>query len=127
MSDLITEINEGIFQELELHPVTRHLVERLLWDLPLTPAQCTDFGVVSENHYRALRAVLVDNAEQEDAEETYHELRRRIVELDNAYGNGPMLNALIKQYAPEYAKLVKFSTSWDVIFGRIEADPLQSE
>ena len=47
-------------------------------------------------------------------------LRQRIVELDAAIGNGTMLNALVKKYAPQYAATVQFCTSMDVITGRAE-------
>jgi len=36
------------------------------------------------------------------------------VELDQAFGNGPKLTALVKKYAPEYSDLI-FKTSWDEI------------
>lgn len=126
MSDLISLISESILEGLELRPVSKHLVEHLLWDLPLSTPECIDFGVDTADHYRALAAVLKYEADEEDADEAYDELRRRITELDQAYGNGSMLNALVRKYAPEYADGVKFLTSWDVIFGRTEEDPLQS-
>jgi hypothetical protein len=45
-------------------------------------------------------------------------LRQRAIELNQAYGNGSMLNALVRQYAPEFAEVVHFRTSWDEIFAR---------
>ncbi|MCB0174796.1 MAG: hypothetical protein KDJ97_30080, partial [Anaerolineae bacterium] len=46
------------------------------------------------------------------------ELRKRVIELDKAYGNGPKLTALVKKYAPEYGAVV-FTTSWDILAGRL--------
>lgn len=121
MDDLITQINAGIFEDLQIRPLTRRLVEHLLWDLPLSVPETMDFGVRTEDHYRALVFVLKYDAEDEDSDEALDELRRRIVELDQAYGNFRMLNALIQKYAPEYARVVQFQpTPWDEIYGRTE-------
>lgn len=123
--DLISQINEGIFEDLEIKPLTRRLVEHLLWDLPLSVPELVDFSVETPDHYRALVAVL--KFDGEDADEALDELRRRIIELDKAYGNSRMLNALIQKYAPAYDQVVKFKpTPWDEIFGRTDEDPLQS-
>ena len=106
---------------LAIRPLTQHFVSRLLWDLPLTPPQLVDFGIDSKDHYRALRAALINdnpNGEVQDQDGYKRELRKRVIELDKAYGNGPKLTALVKKYAPEYGAVV-FTTSWDVLAGRI--------
>jgi hypothetical protein len=54
-----------------------------------------------------------------DAIQTLEDLRQRILELDAASGNGSMLDALVRQYAPEYAGQVHFQTAWDVLYGRV--------
>jgi hypothetical protein len=123
MDDLIAQINAGILENLEIRPLTRRLVEHLLWDLPLSVPELVDFSVASPDHFRALVAVLKFDDDDEDADRALDELQRRIVELDKAYGNSRMLNALIQKYAPEYAQVVKFTpTPWDEIFGRTEDD-----
>lgn len=121
---------DELFTGLAIRPVTQGLVTRLLLDLPLTPAALVDFGVDSATHYRALKAVLSSEEEgdlpaSDEEDETLdtratETLRQRIVELDAAIGNGILLNALVKKYAPAYANRVKFCTSMDVITGRAE-------
>jgi hypothetical protein len=95
-------------------------------DLPLTPAALTDFGVETANHYRALKEVLfggpASDEESLDDDEALLELCERVEALDKAYGNGRMLNALVRKYAPAYAAVVDFHTSWDEIFGRTEEE-----
>lgn len=121
---------DELFTGLTIRPVTQGLVTRLLLDLPLTPAALVDFGVDSATHYRALKAVLSSEEEgdlpvSDEEDETLdtratETLRQRIVELDAAIGNGILLNALVKKYAPAYADRVKFCTSMDVITDRAE-------
>ena len=107
--------------ERSIRPVTQSLVNHLYFDLPLTPPQITDFGVTSDDHYRALHTVLFDHR-GEDRPETVQDIEAhthaRTLLLDDALGNGPKLNALVKLYAPEYADRVTFETSWDVMDGR---------
>ena len=50
-------------------------------------------------------------------------LRQRILALEAALCQGPKLNKLVRQYAPAYADRVHFHTSWDELWGRIEAVP----
>jgi hypothetical protein len=117
-------------EELPIRPVTKQLVNRLLLDLPLPTPVIVDFGVDSEQHYRALKEVLSIederdplNPDEEEAEvdaKMIQRLRQRIVELDEALGNGALLDAMVKKYAPQYAKIVHFQTSWDVIYGRTD-------
>ncbi len=112
-----------------IRPATRRLVGNLTLDLPMDPPLITDFGIDSDNHYRALRAVLFNEPHEEIPEEAEEAVSTRMQFLDDAHGNGPRLNALVKLYAPEYADHVKFETSWDVIDGRTgdEAERLQQE
>ena len=49
---------DEFFAGLAIRPLTQKLVSHVLLDLPLTPAMLVDFGVDSENHYRALKEVL---------------------------------------------------------------------
>jgi hypothetical protein len=117
-------------EELPIRPVTKQLVNRLLLDLPLPTPVIVDFGVDSEQHYRALKEVLSIEDERDplnpDEEEaavdakTIQRLCQRIVELDEVLGNGTLLNALVRRYAPQYAESVHFQTSWDVISGRAD-------
>lgn len=121
---------DTLFEELKIRPMTRHMAISFLFDLPLAPPELCDFGVDTANHYRALKEVLfVDDAAAESAanenvddHKVYTVLCARIKELDDAYGNGPMLNALVRKYAPTYAKVVHFHTSWDELFGRTEEE-----
>jgi hypothetical protein len=97
--------------------MTQRLMANLMFDLPLTPAQRDDFGVETDDHYRALKAVLFND--KEDSEEATEaeiqlELEKRLVELDRACGNGPALTALVKKYAPEFAGIT-FKTFYDVL------------
>jgi hypothetical protein len=116
---------DALFAGLRLRPTTRRLVEALLVDGPLTPAESVDFGVDSVMHYRALREVLdipVDERDDEDdlvvSAKVQKELRTRILQLEHALGNGAQLTALVKRYAPQYAAWATFQTSWDVLYGR---------
>jgi hypothetical protein len=116
---------DSFFEGLKIRPATQHLVEALLLDVPLSPTGTVDFGVASAPHYRALREVLYIPMEEVDDEHdlvasanVQNELRQRIVELDQALGNGAAINALVKRYAPQYAGRVTFQTSWDVLYGR---------
>jgi hypothetical protein len=86
-------------------------------DLPLTPAQINDFGVETAMHYRALRAVLFyDEADGEEPDwvEVRRGLRKRLAELDQAWGNGPALTALVKKYAPQFVGIT-FETPYDIM------------
>jgi hypothetical protein len=110
-----------LLEGLKIRPVTQHLVELLLEDRPLTPACAVDFGVVTADHYYALRNMFCGHIAFEAHEGDTHaieELRRRVTELDQAYGHGSKLNALVRKYAPEFAEVVHFHTSWDEIFRR---------
>ena len=125
MDDPITKL----FPALPICPLTRQLVARLFFDLPMTASLVADFGIRSEDHYRALRTALwytADDIETGDDDNEEHaaslsDLRQRIVALDAAYGNGPRLNAFVRQYAPAYAAQVRFETVWDGLVW--ETDP----
>jgi hypothetical protein len=103
--------------------VTKHLVELLLDDRPLPPPCSVDFGVDTPDHYYALsnlfRGKIRVDAYQGDTH-AIAELRKRIIKLDKAYGHGSRLNALVRRYVPEFAPIVHFQTSWDVIYGRTD-------
>ncbi len=113
---------ETLFEELKLRPMMRHMAISLFFDLPLTPAALNDFGVDTANHYRALKEVLFGGpASAEESVDDYKEyqaLCERVKKLNQACGNGPMLNALVGKYASAYAQVVHFHTPWDEIFGR---------
>lgn len=112
-----------LFADLKIRPVTKHLVELLLDDRPLTPACTNDFGVDTVNHYYALSNLFRGKVALEALEgdkSAIEALRKRVMALDEAYGNGAMLNALVRQYVPDFASIVHFHTSWDEICGRTE-------
>ena len=54
---------DDCLEGLPIRPVTKNLVNNLILDRPLSPAQITDFGVDSEDHYRALKTILLDGEE----------------------------------------------------------------
>ena len=120
MEDFVRQMKEDLFHDLPVKPLTKRLAVNLLFDLPLSPPEIVDFGIDSDTHYYALRAVLKANDEDKAT------LRQFLPELDAAYGHGAKLNALVKRYAPAYAEQVRFWTSWDGIMGRTDEDPLQS-
>ena len=100
-----------------LQPITEHLWCNLAMDLPLTPAQINDFGVKTAMHYRALKAVLITDeagSEELDQVEIQRVLQKRLAELDQAWGNGPALTALVKKYAPQFAGIT-FETPYDLV------------
>ena len=119
-----------LFPELPIRPLTRRLVLHLLLDLPLTPPLVGDFGIRSADHYRALKTALF--AAQEDVEAAEKDddgaaslagLRKRILALDAAYGQGARLTAFVREYAPLYAERVRFHTVWDALCAPGDADP----
>ncbi|HRW07016.1 MAG TPA: hypothetical protein P5121_18060 [Caldilineaceae bacterium] len=124
--------DEGLYQGLDLKPLTKRLVNALMLDRQLTPALISDFGVESPDHYRALKDALFsdpaesDNRDQDQAvteAKSRDAFRRRIVELDAAYGHAAKLNAFVKKNAPECADRVHFEpTDWDYLYGRVEED-----
>jgi hypothetical protein len=112
---------ENIFDDLEIRPMTKRMAISLLLDQPLTIPALNDFGVDTADHYRALKEVLfiaASDEESDDNDKAHKALCARVKELDEALGNGPKLNALVRKYAPHYAKVVHFHTSWDDFFGR---------
>jgi hypothetical protein len=131
---LTGEFNAGddpLTAGLNIRPLTKRLVDQLCLDLPLPLPVVVDFGVDTADHYRALRAICLNDPQQEDfdpddQDQVNRELRKRIVELDQAYGNGPKLTALVKKYAPEYSELT-FATAWDALAGRLAAGSERSE
>ena len=102
---VILDAVDSIYGDAKLRPVTRKLLNNLSLDLPLSPAQITDFGVETDQHYRALRGVLF-------SEERSVDLSEIAEQFEEALGNGPKLTALVEKYAPEY-KGVVFKTDYD--------------
>lgn len=103
---LVDDMMATEFVGSSIRRMTVRLICNLTLDLPLTPAQLNDFGVGSDDHYRALLAVL--NAEESGG------LRQVGEELDQAMCNGPALTKLVQKYAPEF-KALRFETSWDAL------------
>jgi hypothetical protein len=93
-------------RELErVRPVTRNLIESILWDAWPNQAAVIDFGLDSQKHYEAL----------------YYSIRAQEimpVTLDRALGNGMEITALVRMAPSNPHKDVEFYTSWDGIFGR---------
>ena len=116
LDDLSGLFEQAVLGGLDIRPVTRDLVHNLYFDLPLTPAQQVDFGVETDDHYRALREVLIGDDEYREIEkqgpqppqvaEVLRELRGRVKELDQALASGPGLTALVEKYAPTYKGVV---------------------
>ena len=101
----------------QVRPITQNLMSNLALDKPLTPAQLNDFGVETAMHYRALRAMLFNDeegSEELNEFEVQRGLQKRMVELDQALGNGPALTALVKKYAPEFVGIT-FKTPYDLM------------
>jgi hypothetical protein len=85
--------------------IAKSMIFSLIMDTMPSPAQCVDFGIDTEAHYLALRSiVLSDKMEPGQAS----------VKLSLACGDGPALNALVAQYAPQFQH-VHFKTAWDNI------------
>jgi hypothetical protein len=113
--------SENLFDQrlngLGLRPTTKGLISNMLFDLPLSMAQCDDFGVKTADHYRALKAVLfyspLDDDPDATKEQVMNEFGQKAKQLDEALGYGEKLNQLIKQHAPQYADVVSFYTIWD--------------
>lgn len=120
--------HKDLFGDLPIYPVTRHLVERLLFDLPLSPAMVSDFGITSEDHYRALKEAVFATPERVEVDEVGEvlasDLRQRLVALDAALGHGKKLTAFVARYAPHFAGQVKFRTVWDILFRRPAAEQI---
>ncbi len=117
---------DTLFEALKINAMTRHMAISLFFDLPLAPPELRDFGIDTANHYRALKEVLYGGAtSDEESVDDYkedQELCERVKALDQAFGNGSMLNALVRKYAPAYAQVVHFHTPCDELFGRTEEE-----
>lgn len=119
----MSKLTSLLLADLKIRPVTKHLVERLCEDRPLTPASIVDFGVDTGDHYAALYNLFRGQVAVEAGQgnkSALDQLRKRAVELDQACGNGSLLNALVRKYSPEFVEVVHFHTSWDEIFGMSE-------
>jgi len=118
----MTDILDICFEGLDIRPVTMNMVERLMLDKPLTPAEIVDFGVDTPDHYRVLQ-IIVRGAcgDEDDLDDEMScgfillEMRRIIVELDRALGNSAKLNELVHSYVPEYGGRVRFHTTQDLL------------
>jgi hypothetical protein len=86
-------------------PMVENLVMGLLIDSGLTPAQRTDFGITTDDHYRAMRDAV------DDAVET-RGLGPVLTALDNALGNGEKITAFVQRHAPHWSGIV-FTTALD--------------
>jgi len=127
------EILDAWFARASVRNVTMNLVEHLLFDEPLTPAEITAFGIASEDHYRALQTLLRDTCsgwdEIEDDEgwgSLYLTMYMIITDLDQALGHGAKLKALVAKDVPAYSHLT-WETSWDKLLGRSVPKPEESQ
>ncbi len=100
MGDIAAEI------PMRVGATTRTVILRMLFDLPLTPAQTDDFGIKTPAHYQALKSA-IDVATEEIT------LAEFSLKLDEAMGSGKAITALVNRYAPEYA--VEYQTAWDTL------------
>ncbi len=92
----------------KVKPVTRSLIEAIVFDVWPTPAAANDFGIASQQHYEAI----------------YYPLRNdeiSFAQLDAAYGNGPKLTELVNAMPSNPHKGIVFETPWDLILGHIPA------
>jgi hypothetical protein len=119
------DILDVCFEGLSVHTVTMDLVEHLLLDMPLEPAEAIDFGVDTNEHYRALQWMVQDACrgwENVEDEEGYglilYGLCSIIVELDRARNDSAKLNALLRTYVPTFEDLIRFQTTRDLLLGR---------
>lgn len=91
-----------------VRPVTRSLIEAIMFDVHPTPAASNDFGIESHEHYEAI----------------YYPLRNdeiSFARLDAAYGNGPKLTELVNAVPSNPHKGIVFETPWDHIRPRESA------
>jgi hypothetical protein len=89
----------------QVRPVTRDLIESILFDSWPSNAAVIDFGLNNQEHYEAL----------------YYPIREGELiplALDDALGDGAKLTALVRAAPSKPHKDVQFYTSWDVMFGR---------
>lgn len=88
----------------KVKPVTRSLIEAIMFDVYPTPAAANDFGIASQQHYEAI----------------YYPLRNdeiSFAQLDTAYGNGPKITELVNAAPSNPHKGIVFETPWEVILG----------
>lgn len=123
-----------LFQGLQIKPLTKRLVYALIRNLEHVVPVIADFGVKTHGHHWALKDALLPGIEereynderQDDAvakAKSKKELRQRLVELDDAYGDSAKLNAYVRKYAPYYAERVHFEpTPWDYIYFRVKPE-----
>lgn len=91
-----------------IRPMTRHLYENLVLDLPISLPSQVDFGIDSVEHYAALQ----------------FGVRRgeiTLEQLDAALGNGIELTKLARGVTSTPFQDIVYVTSWDAIDGR---DPI---
>jgi hypothetical protein len=97
----------------KVRPVTRSLIEAMVfYVIPPNAATC-DFGIKSQQHYEAIYYPLWKN------EISY-------AELDAAYGNGPKLTELLNSAASNPHKGIVFETPWDNILPRDSPGSVQA-
>ena len=88
-----------------IRKMTEDLVMGLLIDSGLTPAERTDFGITSDDHYRALRDAVDDCIETQG-------MGPVLTALDQALGDGAKITAFVQQYAPHWSG-IRFTTPLD--------------
>src|SRR5207247_21111 len=71
------------------------LAMSLLLDNGRTPAQRTDFGITSDDHYQAMCDAIDESVETQVMPPV-------LVQLDQALGDGVKLTAFVKQYTPHW-------------------------
>lgn len=97
--------DEFLKQREQVRPVTRNLIDAVMFDTWPSHTAIVDFGIDSQQHYEAL----------------YYPLREAEImpkALDAALGDGEKLTMLARQSASNPHKDIEFSTSWDVVLGR---------
>jgi hypothetical protein len=118
----MTNMMDDFFEGLSIRPVTRKLVENLILDLPVSPAQIRDFGV-SALHYRLLQRMVWDvygnntvAPDDVDYERIVLKLREIIVEIDKVLGDSARLQTLIQENVSKIDIRIHANTTWDNLF-----------
>jgi hypothetical protein len=115
-------IREAVMQAAATTDVLPHKLDmayavftNLLFDQPLSPAQVTDFGVDTEQHYRALNDAI-------SAESETTEVPAIVIGLARRLGDGPALTAWVRGYWPDAPV---FETAYDGLGDPEQGDPEQ--
>lgn len=89
----------------QVRPIVEDLVMNLLLGAGLTPAQRADFGIATDDHYRAMRDAIDEVVETQG-------MWPLLRELDAALGDGAKLTAFVKRYAPHWGG-IQYTTALD--------------